>query len=82
MFLNPLLSAVSPSGLRPVDEPLGHEPFDVLRVPSKVEGLEAEWLRSSRSGPKGIQLLSAFLLAGSAKDRLYKRLGRLLIVDR
>jgi len=36
------LSAVSPSALRHVDEPLGHE-------------LEAEWLMSRRSGPKGDQ---------------------------
>jgi hypothetical protein len=30
----------SPSAVRPVDEPFGHE-------------LKAEWLRSSRSGPNG-----------------------------
>jgi hypothetical protein len=32
--------ATSPSAVRPVDEPFGHE-------------LKAEWLRSSRSGPNG-----------------------------
>jgi hypothetical protein len=32
--------SASPSAVRPVDEPFGHE-------------LKAEWLRSSRSGPNG-----------------------------
>jgi hypothetical protein len=40
----------SPSAVRPVDEPFGHESFDPELM---TEGLKAEWLRSSRSGPNG-----------------------------
>jgi len=38
-----------PLGLRLVDEPIGSEPFDELRVSSRVEKLRAELLKSSRS---------------------------------
>jgi len=57
---------ISPSALRPVDEPFGHESFDHELL---TEGLKAEWLRSRlsmslksnrRSGPKGSRPCRAY----------------------
>jgi hypothetical protein len=49
----PKVKGGSPSVVRPVDEPFGHESFDPELM---TGGLKAEWLRSSRSGPNGLKL--------------------------
>jgi hypothetical protein len=58
------LQETSPSAVRPVDEPFGHE-------------LKAEWLRSSRSGPNGDERKRGFRLEAGGKS--VKLEGRLMV---